>query len=313
MNKFDQLLQNALNYYHMPLMDLLFEAHTTHRANSNPAQIQKCTLLSIKTGGCPEDCRYCSQSAHNKANVEHQALLSVEEVRTAAREAKKSGAHRLCMGAAWRKMKNGHDLDTVVEIIRAVKEEGLEACVTLGMLTAEQAERLKEAGLDFYNHNIDTSRNYYPRVATTRTFADRLQTIDIVRQAGIKVCCGGIIGMGETREDRCAMLAELASFEPPLESVPINLLVPIPGTPFADLEPIDHLELIRTLAVARILMPKCRLKLSAGRAELSRETQILAFFAGSNAIFLCDKLLTTPNASLALDQELLKAIEPLAK
>ncbi len=298
----------AQTLYRLPLMDLLHQAHLVHRGNHDPSDIQRCSLLSIKTGACPEDCSYCPQSAHHETGLERQALLSLDQVRSAARQAKENGAQRFCMGAAWRSVKDGPDFDRVLEMIQCVKQEGLEACATLGMLSTKQAARLKEAGLDAYNHNLDTSRTYYSKIIRTRTYDDRLNALSAVRQAGMTVCSGGIIGMGESADDRCQLLAELASLEPHPESVPINLLIPVKGTPLEETPPIDVLELIRTVAVARMLMPKSRVRLSAGRASLSKEGQVLAFFAGANSIFLGDKLLTRENPSVEEDEKLLKSL-----
>lgn len=294
--------------YRKPLMDLLFEAHQVHRQHHDPSNIQRCTLLSIKTGGCPENCSYCPQSAHYKTGLDRQSLLPLDEVKTAVAHAKANGAQRFCMGAAWRNVKDGPEFDRVLDMIRIVKDADMEACVTLGMLTDEQALKLKEAGLDAYNHNLDTSREYYQDIIQTRTYDDRLNTLKSVRKAGITVCCGGIIGMGESVDDRCALLAQLASLDPQPESVPINLLIPVEGTPLQDAPPVDPVELVRTVAVARILMPKSRVRLSAGRLSLSNEAQILAFFAGANSIFLGDKLLTRPNPAPDEDDRLLASI-----
>ncbi len=302
------ILAQAEVAYRKNLMELLFEAHQVHRAHHDPTDIQRCTLLSIKTGGCPEDCSYCPQSAHYDTGLEKQSLLPLEEIRVAAKNAKNSGAQRFCMGAAWRNVKDGPDFDRVLDMIRIIKEEILEACVTLGMVNLEQARRLKEAGLDAYNHNLDTSRDYYEKIIHTRTYDDRLNTLKSVRQAGLTICSGGIIGMGESASDRCAMLAELAQLDPQPESVPINLLIPIEGTPLEDQAPLDPLEWVRTVAVARILMPRSRVRLSAGRCTLSREAQVLAFFAGANSIFLGDKLLTRSNPGIDEDESLLSTI-----
>lgn len=299
-------LSLAKTTYQKPLMDLLFEAHQIHRTHHKPNEIQKCTLLSIKTGGCPEDCSYCPQSAHYDTGLEKQSLLQVEDVRRAAKNARSNGAQRFCMGAAWRNVKDGPEFDRVLEMIRVVKSENLEACVTLGMLTEQQAVRLKEAGLDAYNHNLDTSREHYEKIIHTRTYDDRLRTLQSVREAGITVCSGLILGMGETWEDRCKALAQLASLNPQPESVPLNLLVRIEGTPLKDTEVLDPLELVRSAAVARILMPKSRVRLSAGRNSLSNEAQVLAFFAGVNSIFWGDILLTRPNCSPTEDSELME-------
>lgn len=298
----------ALSLYRLPLFDLIFEAHQIHRAFHPHNEIQKCTLLSIKTGGCPEDCHYCPQSAHYEAEVDRHGLLDLDQVQIAVRHAKKAGSERFCMGAAWRSIKDGPEFDRILKMVQIVKQEGLEACVTLGMLTAQQAARLKEAGLDAYNHNLDTSREYYEKIISTRTYDDRLKTLKTVREAGITVCSGGIIGMGETIEDRCGLLAELASLNPQPESVPINLLIPAKGTPLENASPVDPLELVRMVAVARILMPKSRVRLSAGRISLSHEAQVLSFFAGANSIFFGEKLLTRPNPGIKEDDALLKAV-----
>ena len=302
------LLEHALQLYRLPLFELIDQAHQVHRQWHDPADIQRCVLLSIKTGGCPEDCGYCSQSAHHAANVPRQPLLTIEEVRTAAQRAKERGATRFCMGAAWRSAPYGEPFERVLGMVREVKSFGLEACATLGRLDQEQADSLKEAGLDAYNHNLDTSREFYGQVITTRTFEDRLRTIEAVRKAGITVCCGGILGLGESELDRCRLLTELASMQPQPESVPINLLVPIEGTPLGSAEPVKSTDLIRTIAVARILMPQSRVRLSAGRLSLNHEAQLLAFFAGANSIFIGDKLLTTPNVAEYDDQRLLAEV-----
>lgn len=306
-----QLQTRAEMLYRMPLMDLLYEAHQVHRKFHDPTDIQRCTLLSIKTGGCPENCSYCPQSAHYKTDLEKQSLMPLDEVRTAAKAARAQGAERFCMGAAWRSVKDGPEFDRVLDMIKIVKGENLEACVTLGMLTESQAVRLKEAGLDAYNHNLDTSREYYEKIIQTRTYDDRLNTLRAVRKAGITVCCGGILGMGESVSDRCAMLVELASMDPQPESVPINLLIPVEGTPLQDASPVDPLEFVRTVAVARILMPGSRVRLSAGRISLSKETQVLAFFAGANSIFLGEKLLTRPNPKTDEDETFLRSLKSI--
>ncbi len=302
------VLDRALELYHLPLFELINQAHQVHRQWHNPTDVQRCVLLSIKTGGCPEDCGYCSQSAHFAANVPRQPLLSVEEVRTAAQNAKERGATRFCMGAAWRSAPSGESFERILAMVREVKIVGLEACATLGMLDQDQASRLKRAGLDAYNHNLDTSREFYGQVITTRTFDDRLRTIEAVRKAGITVCCGGILGLGESELDRCRLLAELAAMQPQPESVPINLLVPIEGTPLESAVPVKSTDLIRVIAVARILMPQSRVRLSAGRLSLSHEAQLLAFFSGANSIFIGDKLLTTPNVAEDDDERLLAEV-----
>lgn len=289
--------------YQMPLMDLLFRAQQVHRENFNPNEVQRSTLISIKTGGCSEDCSYCSQSARYKTETEREALMQVEDVLAAARDAKAKGASRFCMGAAWRGPKE-KELEVVTQMIREVKALGLETCVTLGMLKDGQASQLKEAGLDYYNHNLDTDSEFYDQVITTHKHADRVDTISQVRQAGIKVCSGGILGMGETRRNRAAMVAQLANLNPPPESVPINNLVAIPGTPLAKTEQIDNFEFVRTIAAARITMPGSFVRLSAGREAMAEEMQALCFFAGANSIFYCDKLLTTSNPGIDRDQAL---------
>lgn len=291
--------------YEKPLLDLVFEAAQVHRAHQAAGEVQLCTLLSIKTGGCTEDCKYCSQSIHNKTALEKEILMEVEPVLAQARAAKEAGSTRFCMGAAWREVKDGRAFDRVLEMVRGVRALGLEACVTLGMLSEDQARRLKEAGLTAYNHNLDTSEAFYSNVITTRTYQDRLETIANVAQAGISLCCGGILGMGESREDRIALLQRLAALDPQPESVPINALVPVEGTPLEDAPALDVFEWVRSIAVARILMPRAMVRLSAGRLSLSREAQALAFMAGANSIFTGDRLLTTPNPEQDVDHRLL--------
>jgi biotin synthase len=297
-----------------PFADLLFRAQCVHREHFDPNRVQISQLVSIKTGGCPENCGYCSQSAHFKTGVKPTKLMTLAEVSEAAVAAKNSGVQRLCLGAAWRSPKE-RDLDTVLEMIKVIKSHGLESCVTLGMLSDEQARRLSEAGLDYYNHNIDTSREYYAQVATTRTMDDRLDTLARVREAGIKTCCGGIIGMGESRADRVGMLLLLASLPTPPESVPINGLMRVSGTPLVNAASIDGLEFVRTIAVARILMPHSVVRISAGRENMSDELQALCFFAGANSIFVGEKLLTTPNPSRQKDAALLSrlGIQPMER
>jgi biotin synthase len=301
---FDRATVRAL--YDRPLFSLIDEARAIHRAHHVDQEVQLCTLLSVKTGGCQEDCGYCSQSSHHNTDVGPEKMLDVEQVLAAARRAKDSGSTRFCMGAAWREVKDGPAFDRVLAMIRGVKGMGLEACVTLGMLTDTQAAQLKEAGLDAYNHNVDTSREHYRSIVTTRTYDDRLKTLERVRGAGITVCSGGIIGLGESVDDRCEMLRTLANLTPQPESVPINALVRVPGTPLAHLPPVDPLEFVRMVAVARILMPRSRVRLSAGRTELTREAQMLAMYAGANSIFYGDKLLTTPNPDGDEDLALLR-------
>ena len=290
-----------------PLNELVFAAQQTHRRHFDPNQIQISTLLSIKTGGCPEDCSYCSQSVHHSADVGADKLMSLDAVRAAAIRAKDTGATRFCMGAAWRGPKE-RDLNSVCEMISEVKSLGLETCVTLGLLEDKQAAKLKDAGLDYYNHNIDTSESFYPEIVSTRTFKDRLDTLSRVRDAGINVCCGGIVGMGETRKDRADMLRELARMPNHPESVPLNVLVTVPGTPLADLEPLDPLELVRAIATARIMMPKSTVRLSAGRLELDDSAQTLCFLAGANSIFYGDTLLTAGNPAQQTDRALLEKL-----
>jgi biotin synthase len=291
----------------LPLPELLFRAQSVHRQHHAADEVQLCTLLSVKTGGCPEDCAYCPQSAHYDSPVGAERSLAVDEVLAAATRAREAGATRFCMGAAWREAKDGPAFDAVVEMVRGVRALGLEACCTLGMLTDAQAERLAEAGLTAYNHNLDTSRGHYGAIISTRSYDDRLATIARVRRAGITVCSGGIIGMGESIDDRCEMLRTLAALDPPPESVPVNALVPSEGTPLASLPPVDPLELVRMIATARVLMPRARVRLSAGRLQLSREAQLLCFFAGANSIFYGEKLLTTGNPEVEADQALLAA------
>ncbi len=286
-----------------PFSDLIFEAQTLHREFFNPNQVQVSTLLSIKTGRCPEDCGYCPQSVRFDTKVETEALLPLDEVIEKAKQAKANGSSRFCMGAAWRSPKD-KDLQPVIEMVKAVKSLGLETCVTLGMLNAEQSVRLKEAGLDYYNHNLDTSPEYYGDVITTRTYQDRLDTIMHVRDAGMNVCCGGILGMGEAEKDRYGLMQQLANQEYHPESVPINLLVKVEGTPLADSEELDPIEFVRAVAVARIMMPKSYVRLSAGRENMSDEMQALCFLAGANSIFYGEKLLTTPNPSENTDKAL---------
>lgn len=292
--------------FELPFADLMFRAQEVHRQHHQANVVQLSTLLSIKTGGCPEDCGYCSQSARH-GEAEREALLDLAEVLTAARAAKESGASRFCMGAAWRGPKD-KDIDGVAAMIAAVKNMGLETCVTLGMLKEGQAERLKDAGLDYYNHNLDTAPEFYGQVITTHSQQDRFDTLGKVRAAGIKVCCGGIVGMGETRAARISLLAELANMETPPESVPINNLIPMPGTPLADAPPIDPFEFVRMIAVARICMPKSMVRLSAGRQEMSDELQSMCFLAGANSIFYGDKLLTGGNPEAARDTALFQRL-----
>ena len=299
--------QEISDLFNSPFNDLLFQAQSIHRQNFDPNQVQVSTLLSIKTGACPEDCGYCSQSAKNDAAVERERLLPLDEVVEKAQLAKSNGASRFCMGAAWRNPTD-KNLDKVIDMIIAVKNIGLESCVTLGMLTEPQTQRLKEAGLDYYNHNLDTSPEYYGDVITTRTYDDRLDTLQHVRDAGINVCSGGIVGMGEQQSDRISLLQQLANLPQHPESVPINMLVQVEGTPLYGVDELEPLEFIRTIAVARILMPESVVRLSAGRTEMSDETQALCFLAGANSIFYGDRLLTTDNPDENHDQLLFKKL-----
>ncbi|MGE4063271.1 MAG: biotin synthase BioB [Rhodospirillaceae bacterium] len=280
--------------YELPLPELIFKAQTVHRMYFDPTEVQISTLLSIKTGGCPEDCGYCPQSAHYETGLSASKLMEVEKVLSEARAAKAAGATRFCMGAAWRSPKD-RDLDTVCAMIEGVKALGMESCVTLGMLSPEQAIRLKRSGLDYYNHNVDTSPEFYGKIITTRTYADRLNTLANVREAGINVCCGGIVGMGEEEDDRIGMIQALASLPSHPESVPINMLVQVEGTPLKNVKKIDPVDFVRTVATARIAMPRSMVRLSAGREEMSDEMQAMCFLAGANSIFYGEKLLTTPN------------------
>lgn len=289
--------------FELPFMDLMFHAQQVHRDHFTPNQVQRSTLISIKTGGCSEDCGYCSQSARYDTGLERERLMPLEEVLQHAQAAKDKGATRFCMGAAWRSPRD-KDLEPVLEMVREVRKMGLETCVTLGMLKEEQAVALKDAGLDYYNHNIDTAPEFYGQVITTHTLQDRLDTLDKVRGQGIKVCCGGIIGMGEGRLARAALIAELANMEPPPESVPINQLVAIEGTPLAETPALDGLEFVRTIAAARITMPGSFVRLSAGRQQMSDELQTLCFMAGANSIFYGERLLTTSNAAADHDEAL---------
>ncbi len=303
----DWSLQEINALFDLPFNDLLFKAHTIHRENFDPNQVQISTLLSVKTGACPEDCGYCSQSAKNDTGLEREKLLPLEEVKANAEKAKAAGATRFCMGAAWRNPTD-KNLDTVIEMVKVVKELGMESCLTLGMLTEKQSQKLKDSGLDYYNHNLDTSPEFYGNVITTRTFQDRLDTLKNVRNAGINVCSGGIVGMGESEQDRASMLQQLVNLEKHPESVPINLLVQVKGTPMFGQDKLDGIEFVKTIAVARILMPKSHVRLSAGRTEMSDEQQALCFFAGANSIFYGDKLLTTENPEANDDLTLLNRL-----
>ena len=299
--------EEILKLLQQPFNDLIFNAQQTHRLNFDPNKVQLSTLMNIKTGGCPEDCAYCPQSAHYKTGVGAEKIASVEEVVSQAKAAKNKGATRFCMGAAWRQPKKG-DLEKVVPMVKAVKEMQLETCLTLGMLTLEQARTLKASGLDYYNHNIDTSPEYYSKIISTRDYKERLTTLEHVRNAGINVCCGGIIGMGEAQKDRAGLLLTLANMPNHPESVPINMLVKVEGTPLDDVETADPIEFIRTIAAARIMMPKSYIRLSAGRNSMSDETQALCYLAGANSIFYGEKLLTTDNPQLIEDRLLLKRL-----
>ncbi len=297
----------AAKLYELPFVELLYQAQTVHRQYFDATQVQQCTLLSIKTGACPEDCAYCPQSGHHQTTVEKERLMSTEEVLAKARGAKAGGATRFCMGAAWRSPSK-KDLPKVAAMIKAVKDLGMETCVTLGMLDQQQAAELKEAGLDYYNHNLDSSPEYYKKIITTRTYQNRLDTLENVRQQGINVCCGGIIGMGESRKDRIGLLLQLANLVEHPKSVPINHLIPIGGTPLQDIPPLDPLEFVRTIAVARLMLPRSMLRLSAGRESMSESVQALCFLAGANSIFCGEKLLTAPNPSLEADMQLLQKL-----
>jgi biotin synthase len=307
--RYDWTLQEVRTIYSTRLLEILFQAQIVHRQHFEPGEVQLCQLLSIKTGGCPEDCAYCPQSAHYDAGVERQDLLSVDHVLQAAREARAQGVTRFCMGAAWRQVSDGPEFESVLEMVRGVSSLGLEVCCTLGMVTENQAQRLADAGLYAYNHNLDTSSDFYGKIITTRNYDDRLRTLEHVRKAGITVCCGGIIGMGESDEDRIGLLHQLSTLTPHPESVPINMLVRVEGTPLAEQESADPLVLVRTIATARILMPSSRVRLSAGRRSLTREAVTLCFMAGANSIFVGDRLLTTPNPSRDEDKVLLEDLD----
>ena len=298
-------LDSVTALYNRPLLDLVFDAAQVHRENHDPQELQMCTLLSIKTGGCTEDCKYCSQSIYNNTDLDKEILMKTDDVLAQARAAKESGSTRFCMGAAWPRATDGRAFDRVLDMVKGVRELGMEACCTLGMLSAEQATKLKDAGLTAYNHNLDTSEEFYGEVITTRSYDERLQTIKNAANAGISVCCGGILGLGEDENDRISLLHTLATMNPQPESVPINMLVPVEGTPMADNEPLDIFEWIRCIAVARILMPKSMVRLSAGRLTISKEAQAMAFLAGANAIFTGEKLLTTANPEGDVDNALM--------
>jgi biotin synthase len=300
--------REILEIYNKPLMELLYEAATVHRKFHDPNTVQVSTLLSIKTGGCPEDCGYCPQAARYHTDIENNDLMTVRQVKAQALRAKESGSSRVCMGAAWRNVKDGHEFEQVLEMVRTINKLDMEVCCTLGMLTENQARRLAEAGLYAYNHNLDTSEDYYKDVISTRAFDDRLKTIENVRKSNVTVCSGGIIGMGERLEDRAGMLVALSTLNPQPESVPINALVAVVGTPMEDIDPISIWDMIRMVATTRIVMPKTQVRLSAGRTEMTREGQAMCFFAGANSIFAGDKLLTTPNPDVNEDLDMFKQL-----
>jgi biotin synthase len=296
-------VKDVLGLFALPFPELVFQAAAVHRQHFNPAEVQLSTLLSVKTGGCPEDCAYCPQSRRYSTGVEDEEVLSLDTVLESARRARENGATRFCMGAAWRGPKD-RDLEKILPMVEGVKALGMETCVTLGMLKDGQAERLRDAGLDYYNHNLDTSPEFYGSIISTRTYDDRLETLERVRGAGLRVCCGGIVGMGESRRDRAALIAQLSSMEPHPESVPINALIAVQGTPLQGEEPMDSLEFVRTIAATRIAMPKAYVRLSAGRERMSEAVQALCFMAGANSVFYGDKLLTTGNPEAARDRAL---------
>ncbi len=300
--------EEILSIYNKPMMELLYDAATVHRLHHDPNTVQVSTLLSIKTGGCPEDCGYCPQAARYHTDIEGNDLMSVQQVKAQALRAKASGSSRVCMGAAWRNVKDGPEFDNVLEMVRTINKLDMEVCCTLGMVTENQAQRLAEAGLYAYNHNLDTSEDYYKDVISTRAFEDRLDTISNVRKTNVTVCSGGIIGMGEAVEDRAGMLVALATLDPQPESVPINALVAVPGTPMEDIKPISIWDMIRMVATTRIVMPQTQVRLSAGRTEMSREGQAMCFFAGANSIFAGDKLLTTPNPDVGEDMKMFELL-----
>ncbi len=306
--RYDWTKEEIRSIYETRLLDLVFQAQSIHRQYFEPGEVQLCQLLSIKTGGCPEDCGYCPQSAHFATSIDRHGLLPVQEVLKTAREARDRGVHRFCMGAAWRQISEGPEFDAVIEMVRGVSSLGLEVCCTLGMLTESQAHRLADAGLHAYNHNLDTSPEFYGEIITTRKYEERLRTLENVRKAGVTVCCGGIIGMGETDSDRIGLLHQLAILRPHPESVPINMLVSVEGTPLENAEALDPLIFVRMIATARTVMPSSRVRLSAGRRSLTREAVTLCFMAGANSIFVGDKLLTTPNPGREEDELLLQEL-----
>ena len=301
-------LTQLREWYDLPLTTLIFRALAVHHRHQDPAGVQLCTLQSIKTGGCPENCAYCPQSAHYATGLDSVPLMDTTDILAKAREARAGGASRFCLGAAWREPRNGPQFDSVLRTVEGVSALGLEVCCTLGMLSTDQAQRLKSAGCRVYNHNLDTYREYYPNIISTRCYDDRLRTLENVRAAGLEVCSGGILGMGESVDDRLKLLAELAALEPHPESVPINALVPVPGTPLAEQAPVDPFDFVRIIAVARLALPRSIIRLSAGRTEMSSETQALCFLAGANSIFLGEKLLTTPNPATGEDFQLLNRL-----
>jgi len=303
--KFDQLTA----FYHQPLFDLISQSRAVHLEHWSGEEVQRCSLLSIKTGGCSEDCAYCAQSSHYSTGIEREELLSIETIAAAAKRARAQGATRFCMGAAWRGVRDGSEkFERVLEIVREVSQLGMEVCVTLGEIGPAEARKLKAAGVTAYNHNVDTSPEFYPEIVSTHTFNDRLNTIAAVQESGMSVCCGGIIGMGESENDRLRTLEVLSNLDPPPESVPINCLMAMPGTPLADQPAVDIFELVRLIAVARIALPNARVRLAAGRTRISREGQALCFFAGANSIFFGDKLLTAKNPEVDLDLSLLREL-----
>jgi biotin synthase len=304
----DWTLEEVSQIYNQPIFELIYQAATVHRQNNNPQEVQVCTLLSIKTGGCPEDCAYCPQAARYHTDIDAHTLLSVDEVMTKASIAQQNGSTRFCMGAAWRNVKDNSQFDNVLEMVKGVRGLGMEVCCTLGMLTPSQANRLKEAGLYAYNHNIDTSENYYDQIITTRSFKDRLDTLENIRQSGLTVCSGGIIGMGETDEDRIGMLHVLATLPQHPESVPVNGLVAVQGTPLEEQKRVSVWDMLRMIATARILMPKSQVRLSAGRDQMTIAEQALCFMAGASSIFAGEKLLTTPNPDIDQDREMFKLL-----
>ncbi len=301
--KHDWQVEEVEKLFAMPFNDLIFKAAEIHRQNHDPNKVQISTLLSIKTGSCPENCKYCPQSAHYNTGLEKEGLMEIDKILDAAKKAKETGASRFCMGAAWRSL-HDRDVEKICDIVNQVKDTGLETCMTLGMLTKSQSDKLKESGLDYYNHNIDSSEEYYSEIISTRGFKDRIQTLKNVRESGLNVCSGGIVGMGETRKDRAKMLIILSNLPKHPESVPINMLVKVKGTPLEDVEDLDQFEFIKTIAIARIMMPKSAVRLSAGREEMNEQTQSLAFLAGANSIFYGEKLLTTKNPDIEKDQNL---------